>query len=134
MSRLARLVRPAGSVRGGYTRGASNGHRGGHCVHDRAVAPTRSPVPPTSLSRTIGRCALRWNGTGQWRTFEREATHHHDFASLRPQSLVIHEVAHFFTPHVMHDQPWREALIQMLAGEFDVPMGFARELMREAGL
>jgi hypothetical protein len=52
----------------------------------------------------------------------------------RLASRLVHETAHFFAPHVMHDPPWCRALIQMLAAEFHVPIGFSIELAREAGL
>jgi hypothetical protein len=34
----------------------------------------------------------------------------------------------------MHHRPWLRALVQMLAGEFGVPVGFSRELARKGGI
>jgi hypothetical protein len=34
----------------------------------------------------------------------------------------------------MHNRPWLRALVQMLAAEFGVPVGFSRELAREGGI
>ena len=48
--------------------------------------------------------------------------------------MLLHEVCHLLRPEVMHDEPWRETLIEIWREEFQIVPEFARLMLAEAGL